>query len=397
MPLPYPSYDTAIGLATRGSEVEPMYTAEELERIRRDAENRRLQAQAEARTPALINRSREEAARAAGRSYYTAYAEPYTFGIEGPAPVTPPGAVRPPNAAATPTPPPPKSSPVAPDSAMTAAAAGSQPTTKAAPAESEADKGYHERVKAVRLPSGRIIFTNQPGQYEHAQDPQYRGTQVEYGEAMEDVTGRPWTGGVNIASGPYGTIYAQPGGEVAAAAALPGPAASLESSLPELTDPVAIYERQQWLEAQKAEEQASRVAEAQARGAEAEASSMEAQARIDPLAAMQAQAEARYGGQMIRSDQERQETLMALRAVATITQAQNEIRQRAEQILKTQPQGPQRDATLADLKDQIDRMESDKKLYLIAIRPQAAAGLMRPDPYAAFAAMPPPGGETAKR
>src|SRR5512134_2805639 len=61
------------------------------------------------------------------------------------------------------------------------------------PAKPEAKTGagldYHERVKAVKMPDGRIVFTNVP---------QPGANQVDYGEAMEEVTGRPYRGGVNF-------------------------------------------------------------------------------------------------------------------------------------------------------------------------------------------------------
>ncbi len=371
MGSPYPSYQTAVSLAT----MTPEDVAKIRERIRFQEENERLQRKAEARTAEIENKKRAAAATAAGSPYYLGAGggsfidpTPVRSVVPPTAPPLPaPPSSRPPNVAAAPARVAPGNQAAGPDTAVTEEAAGNEPPR-------EKPTTYHDRVKAVRLPSGRIVFTNQPGEYERAEKPEYRGTQVDYGEAMEAVTGRPFRGGVNVATGSEGTAFVQPGGEAAVTRAL-GPEPEVEA--PQSLDPVDVWEREQWRLGRGEMLRAERSQEARVAAQEAAAQEAEQRAAVDPLEYAQLEAESRYGGQMIETEAAQAETMQALRIISRITAEQNRLR-------TSVPPGPERDAA-------IEQLENDKKLYLIAVRPQAAAGLMRPDPYAMFAAMPAPG------
>ena len=94
--------------------------------------------------------------------------------------------------------------------------------------------------------------------------------------------------------------------------------------------------------------------------------------KLDPMAKARMEAEARYGGDVIKAESDAQRTALAIGML-------NKINEEMTRLRKTIPPGPERDAALAEL-------EENRKLYLIAVRPEAASGLMRPDPYAAFGA-----------
>lgn len=284
------------------------------------------------------------------------------------APAAPADTSRPVSAAASPAPPAQKGPAAGPETAMAAQAAGNQ-GEKPEPVRA-GGQDYHDRVKAVKLPNGKIVFTNVPGAYEEK-----GASQMDYGSAIEGVTGRPFKGGVNVIQAEDGTTaFVQPGGEAATSRMLDQeapPVVREEAS----TDPVAIFERQQFEDQRLAQEQAKASAAAGLASEQATARTRVAASEVDPLAAARLQAEAQYGGKMIDAEQAGQETSLALNLIGKIIAEQNRIRQ-------TMPAGPEREAAL-------EQLEQDKKLYLIAVRPQAASGLMRPDPYAAFGGMAP--------
>jgi hypothetical protein len=232
----------------------------------------------------------------------------------------------------------------------------------------EKPSSYYDRVKAVKMPDGRIVFTNVPKEYT-AKGAEYQ----DYGAAVSEVSGRPWTGGANVVDVAGGMkAYVQPGQEGAVAKAIPQPVPELEDALPELTDPQAIYERRDYLKRRAGEEFAARQAGSDLTKSEAEASTAVAASQLDPMAKARMEAEARYGGDVIKAESDAQRTALAIGML-------NKINEEMTRLRKTIPPGPERDAALAEL-------EENRKLYLIAVRPEAASGLMRPDPYAAFGA-----------
>lgn len=241
---------------------------------------------------------------------------------------------------------------------------------------------YEDRVRAVRLPSGRVVFTNVADEYVK----KGTGTPTDYGLAISQVTGKPFHGGADVYEGPAGTAYIQPGAgiqrsaltnERAAANAIPGPTPRLEDALPPLSDPIAIEDRRRFMEERAAREaRAASVATQEAKSvaeatkAQAEAQQAVALAEVSPTEKARIEAEGRYGGEQLKTTQEAEQTHLAIELL-------NRINGEINRAMKEMPPGPERD-------QYIRQLEENRKLYLIAVRPGAATGLMKPDPYAAF-------------
>jgi hypothetical protein len=299
-------------------------------------EDRRLQAEAAARTPELMAAAKKIPA-----------TEPTSAAAAQPPPKEP-------------------GAPLGPETAKTANAGEDAPGAEAAPKRDD----YYERVKAIKMPNGKIVFTNVPGELVKK-----GGTYENYGAAVEQVTGRPYAGGTNVieSSGGY-KAYVQPGQETKVAAAIPAPVPTLEAALPELSDPQAIQERRDFLAKRAAEQAAAESGALALERQRAETTQAVAASQIDPMDAARLAAEARYGGTALETEAEAAKVALTQRLIDSYNQE-------VARITGTMPAGPEREAALT-------RLENDIKLRIVAIRPQAASGLLRPDPFAAFAAQP---------
>lgn len=277
-------------------------------------------------------------------------------------------ATEPTSAAAAQPPPKPVGSAVGPETLMTENAG--EEHAKAA----EKPSDYYDRVKAVKMPNGKIVFTNVAPELVKK-----GGTYQDYGAAVEQVTGRPFRGGTNVVEGPAGRAYVQPGQEMRTAAMMAkhAPTPDLEDVLPPLTDVRDIAERQDYMKRRGAEQMGAAAAGLELQKSAAETAAAVAATQLDPMKKLQLETEAKYGPEMVKTEAEAARTRLAITMLNRIQQEMNRVR--------ALPPSPERDRQLADL-------EESRKLYLVAIHPQAAAGLMRPDPYAMFG---PPAGAPA--
>lgn len=202
---------------------------------------------------------------------------------------------------------------------------------------------YYGRVKAVRTPEGKIVFTNVPE------------THIERGDSWAKYGQGPVSRHQDVVSGSAGTFIGD-----ASKAEMPDPRANLDRSpgwavrqaYNELSregklsmNAVDVMDRRRWEDAETARDAQRELLQAQAQAAIAGEKQKKAQAEMDPYESARIAAEGKYGSEIIQ-----QEAQATARANAVRIYAQ--IQDRINEVMDTMPAGPQRDEIIARLQQQ---------------------------------------------
>jgi len=231
-------------------------------------------------------------------------------------------------------------------------------------------------VKAVKMPDGKVIFTNVP-----ARSIEKGGEAMDYEAAVAHVrNSRPGvrTFADNAPQAGPAPVMAQP--EIQGFTSRARTGTHNTETLRALDPRIQQYEADKYA-GEVAGDTAARMEGREVQDAQREATVAQARqaqyiASMDPLAAAKIAAESKYGGEIIEKEAEAEKIAAAVRNVGVVTDKINE-------ALRTMPPGPERDA-------HIKRLEEERKLYAAIFRPQMASGLYRPDPYAMFGGMSAP-------
>ena len=232
---------------------------------------------------------------------------------------------------------------------------------KPEPGESPTATTYRDRVKAVQMPNGRVIFTNVPDD-----SIEKGGKLMDYDEAVRHVRGKRagFTMGGAAPSGDPRTsreaLASPPTADFVGFENVARTGTHNTETLRHLDPTIQQYEADKYA-AQVAGDTATRMEEREKRDkardvAMAQADQNILAARIDPLAAAKLEAESKYGGDIIEAEAESTKIAAAVKAVGLVTEQINIALRGGKdpvtgEVLPPMKPGPERDAHIKRLEE----------------------------------------------